>query len=132
MDLVADNQKREWSYLHPETRKIAVLLSQTLEAVNYGARITSMIRPKDTIPGESGVHSTGRAIDIVPIVAGGEVYRFSVYELITEYFNRLFPRIDGHETVIWHDKGSGYHFHIQVPWSQDYTDLKGYVPAEDA
>jgi hypothetical protein len=73
-----------------------------LHRIGRHAIATSFIR-------EDGVHATGRAIDIssqgMPLIKGRQ---------IEAAINREFPREDEYETCLYHDSGSGIHFHLQV------------------
>lgn len=121
------------SALHPALIRMFYLLSHFINELGFKVEITSMVRPANTIPGESGVHATGRALDFVPIETpkSGPVTVREMSE-IADVFNRYFPRDDKKLMFMYHavDGGNGYHFHIQIPQTKDYLDLKGVVPKD--
>lgn len=110
----------ELQKLHPKVVDIFYLLCEVLKFYNADVMITSMIREKNTIPGESGVHSTGRALDCVSSLSPEKCQK------IAELIDKLLPeRKDKKRQVMFHevDQGNGLHFHIQVEWSSSYKDL---------
>lgn len=119
--------------LHPPLIRMFYLLAHFLNEIGFKVEITSMVRPAGTIPGESGVHATGRAIDFIPIETktSGPVTVREMSE-IADVFNRYFPRDDHKLMFMYHavDGGNGYHFHIQTPITRDFLDLKGVVPKD--
>ena len=108
-------------------------LCHTLNLKGFKVDITSMVRPAGQIPGESGVHATGRAIDCIPVETkeSGPVTTREMTEL-ADIFCRLFPRDDGKTPLMWHQVagGGGYHFHIQCQATSSYRDLAGSVPQD--
>lgn len=124
----------QWQYLHPAVRFIFYFLRQNCEAFGCDLVITSMIRPVGSIPGESGVHATGRALDCVPSpkkdIGGPNTYRvYDFSKKLADLANVVFKRADNKLSVIFHNTGSGNHFHIQVPYDYAYQDLKGVKPS---
>lgn len=123
----------QFSGLHPALVRMFYLLAHFINELGFKVEITSMVRPAGQIPGESGVHATGRAIDFVPMETktSGPVTVREMSE-IADVFNRYFPRDDHKLMFIYHsvDGGNGYHFHIQVPHTQGWIDLKGVVPKD--
>lgn len=98
-----------------------------------------MVRPINTIANESGVHATGRAIDLVPVSTNSnfkekEADFCKKMNIVAECVNKMLPRADKMQCVIWHKvpNGGGLHFHLQVPASKEFVDLKGKVPVTDA
>lgn len=123
----------QFSALHPACIRMFQLVAGLLNEMGFDVMITSMVRPANTVPGESGVHATGRAIDFVPVENhnSGPVTVREMTE-ITDFLNRRFQRDDGKLMFLYHsvDGGGGYHFHIQIQSTKDYTDLKGIVPKD--
>ncbi len=123
----------QFTALHPACIRMFQLLAHFLNEIGFGVMITSMVRPANLIPGESGVHATGRAIDFVPVATkkSGPVTVLEMKE-IAEVFNKYFPRDDKKDMFMYHsvDGGGGFHFHIQIPQTRDYMDLKGVVPKD--
>jgi hypothetical protein len=114
-------------YLHPKVLEIFEAICKALNANDYDVEITSMVRPVGTVKGESGVHATGRALDCVP---RGKKVDDDFMNNLENTINVNYPRKDGRLTCLWHSVkgGGGYHFHIQVPRDDKYTDLEGFVP----
>jgi hypothetical protein len=119
----------EWQSLHPKVKRLATALAAKLLHYDADAIVTSCIRPLGQIPGESGVHATGRAADLVPKFRAVATKERQL-EVIAEELNLEFPRKDGKKSVVYHkdSDGCGCHFHLQVPWSADYQDLQGHIP----
>lgn len=68
-------------------------------------------RVTDKVKGETGVHQTGRAVDI-----STRQLDLKTIKAIVTTMNLRYPRYDGFETVMYHKaKGGVYHLHIQVP-----------------
>lgn len=127
------SKEYQYKYLHPKVREDFELLCHILNKRGYAVVITSMVRPKDTIPGESGVHATGRALDCVPIATrkSGPM-SFNDMSDIAYFMTKAYPRMDDKAPVIWHEVpgGNGYHFHIQAEYGADYRDLRGDTPKD--
>jgi hypothetical protein len=114
--------------LHPKCYGIFTVCVEIINAWGYAVEITSMIRPKDTVKGESGVHATGRAIDFIPVPRSK--YQTMIDEeikLLVDFVNKAFHRMDGKMTLMWHSVvgGGGKHFHLQVQATSDYKDRAG-------
>lgn len=110
--------------LHPRLILIAA------DFIDYAYRrygilltISSILRPKTT---DSGVHERGRGIDFSrhQYLDNGLILA-SIPEKdcndICVSINHKYPRDDGHETIKWHDSGSGFHFHLQVPYDPKWN-----------
>lgn len=125
-----DKSHQYW-VLHPKVRDVFEVICKILNFNGFQVEITSMVRPPDTIQGESGVHATGRAIDLIP---KGQPISESFMRDIESAINLSFPRKDKKNTCLWHSVpgGGGFHFHLQVAYDQSYTDLKGFVVNLDA
>jgi hypothetical protein len=124
----------QWQYLHPKIYKIFYFLNSCCEEFGCDLVITSMIRPANTIKGESNVHATGRSIDCVaqakkPMVGPNPFRIYDFSKKLSELANIIYKRADGKESVMFHDAGSGNHFHIQVPYDVKYKDLDGRKPS---
>lgn len=128
------SKAREFGYLHPSLQKLFYLCVHILNCKGYDVEVTSMVRNKYAIPGESGVHSTGRAIDFIPVQQkGGPAISLRLMKNMEAALNSLFERADGKATLLWHRQGSGgFHHHLQVASTGDYKDLEGKVPNHDA
>ena len=115
----AEKQEKEFDYIHPRLRELFRVCVSILNARRLNVTVTSILREPGQISGESGVHATLRAIDFVtnstPMINAD----------IAAKINALFPRGDGKPTLMWHDVGYGAHFHLQVPWTQDFKDAAG-------
>lgn len=103
--------------LHPKLISIYGELAATaLRRHGVIPTITSMLRPKTT---DSGVHEGGRALDCSrhQYTRSGKIARSipeDKIQALVSYINIMFPRSDGKDTCIYHDTGSGDHFHIQT------------------
>ena len=111
--------------LHPGLWRPVQMLMFNIHRLGYMGIITSTIRPKTT---DSGVHATGRAIDIgVRKLDGSRVvfnkYLISVFRKLAYIINVAYPRPDKKFTVWFHNSGLGWHFHIQMPWDKNFKDL---------
>jgi hypothetical protein len=119
---------REWDVLHPQVYEVFELLSLILVRMGYYVEITSLLRKKTS---DSGVHETGRALDCVPRVTKDTRARAAHerdMQIVANLMNLVYRRNDQKKTVIYHDSGTGKHFHIQVPQTKGWVDLKGYLP----
>lgn len=106
------------------------MVTTILNTLGFDVEITSMVRPKGTIPSESGVHATGRALDFVPRVR--ENSKLQIFEsqmlFIADFVNRIFKRRDQKNVLMWHQiNRGGWHFHLQVEYDQNYKDLEGVI-----
>lgn len=122
--------EREWDHLHPKVHQVAETLCYLLDRMGFDPEITSMIRPH---AGDSGVHATGRAVDIVPRVRGtgkspGIVSTMEMQK-IAAAINIIYKRNDQKLTCIYHNSGTGMHFHLQVAATKDWKDLAGKIEA---
>lgn len=104
--------------LHPKLQVIACDIAFFCE-VNFSHHIfvSSMIRPKTN---DSGVHATGRAIDfsLNEYTDRGDIKRVLSKSEIADLLiamNLKYPRDDDFDTLKYHNAGSGYHLHAQVP-----------------
>ena len=120
----------EYEVLHPALKKPLELIAVCLDHLGYDTMITSMLRKANTIPGESNVHATGRALDCVPVARDGKRVNASKSDMqrIAAQVNSSYRRRDQKLTCLFHNTGLGNHFHVQVPWSKDYKDLHGVMP----
>jgi hypothetical protein len=74
-------------------------------------------RVTDTVPGESGVHPAGRAVDFRDESGGSRLYTDEQAADIVKAINEKFPRDDGKPTCMHHGfQGGPLHFHIQIPF----------------
>lgn len=119
--------EKQLMYIHPELHTMMGILSQILERRGFKLEITSMVRKKTT---DSGIHETGRAVDCVarkwtspknalPEGEGHKITAFMIY---------LFHRKSGYKSCIYHDAGTGFHFHLQCDATPGWVDLKGGIP----
>lgn len=129
IEIAPNLDQRHISYLHPKMMEgpVAMLLD-LLNRVHYNVKFTSFIRPAGIIPGESGVHATGRAVDLVPLSRKNQFINMKLMTMICYIINQAFPRTDGKQCCMWHNTGSGFHFHIQWPWDKNFKDFDGSVP----
>lgn len=91
---------------------VADVASYCLVRYNYYITITSMLRKKTS---DSGVHETGRAIDI-------SVKELDAEEIadIVNYINLNYERTDNKPTALFHNVGQGDHIHIGVQYSKSF------------
>lgn len=118
-------KKEDIFLLHPQ------LLQIYFEVCNYCMKnysmipsITSMIRPKRN---DSGVHATGRAMDISRcqyddngIAVLGTLPQVAIDEVVA-LINTEFPRSDDYKTIKYHSEGIGYHFHLQIAFTHHWA-----------
>ena len=97
---------------------------QSLLLANIEPTITRIF---GLIEGDSEVHSKGRAIDFRDHYDGDFTYSPIIREQLLDRVNQMFPRGDGHQTLIWHRFGDGpSHFHLQVSWNVSvYVSMLG-------
>lgn len=114
-----DSLSNELDYVHPRLRELFYTCVAILNAKGLSPVVTSILRKRGEIPGESGVHSTLRAMDFVTSA------KAQTNADIAQKINALFPRADGKPTLMWHDVGYGEHFHLQVPWTPNFMDANG-------
>lgn len=121
---------KEWEHLHPKVKSIYEVLFIIFDQMGYELEVTSMLRRANTIPGESNVHATGRALDCVPRRKKWteRIIRADEYKIVSSFINFLYPRKDNKSTCLWHDRGLGFHYHVQVPFDPKYLDLLGAIP----
>ena len=101
-----DKLREEFIKLDPRAQRIAKVLDAILYA-KYGihAIITSVYREDQKSP-----HNYYRAVDVRSRDLNAKACVF-----LEAILNVIFPYNNGfYKTVIHHDAGSGYHFHIQV------------------
>lgn len=78
-------------------------------------QVATITRIFGKIEGDSGVHAAGRAIDFRDQVGDVFLFKQEQREYLLKTINRLFPRNDGHDTLIWHSfHDAPYHFHLQI------------------
>lgn len=130
----SDRQKNEWPHLHPKVREIVMRIAQIHDLLGWDTEVTSCVRRSGEIPGDSGVHVTGRAADCVARLRPNSCSEpvAQVAPVIQKLMNYVYPRQDQFASVLWHSFGYGFHYHVQVPWSADYKDLNGSVPEHTA
>ena len=120
-----EKQKSEWSKVHPKVRQMINQFAQIFILMQADCEVTSLLRMPNEIAGESGVHATGRAGDIVPKAWNHQQIDMSeLGPLLEKLSNLLNPRTDGKPSCLWHD-GTGWHFHVQTPSDQNFKDLMG-------
>lgn len=124
---------RQYKLVHPKCREIYGLANLILHLYGFDSVITSMVRPRGTIMFESGVHATGRAIDFIGQVRANEPNskRLRLQTMagkICALVNMIYTRNDSKLTLIYHNAGSGWHFHCQIPWDKNYNDYQGTIP----
>lgn len=114
--------KDEYLYLHPRTKEGVELLAVMLSHMGLVPEITSILRPPGSIAGESGVHATLRACDVV---GRGNVDHKQM-QVLADALNVIFARADRYPFCLYHD-GTGWHFHIQAMKTPGWIDAKGYL-----
>jgi len=89
----------------------------------FGIEIT-VTRVSDPLPGESGVHPEGRAVDLRDEHDHKFTFNQEQRDCIVNLINARYPRNDGKKTCIHHraSETSVMHFHIQLA-----ADMKTYV-----
>jgi hypothetical protein len=104
---------------------------------SYGIEPT-VTRVTDSVPGESGVHPAGRAVDFRDEYWSGgrwkRLYPDEIVMAICQAMNVKFSRTDGKPTILNHAfKGGPRHFHCQVSLNQmNEFALKQRAPKEGA
>jgi len=122
-----------WDHLHPRIREMMDMLAFLIDAHGFDVDVTSAIRPI-IIEGESGVHATGRAIDVVPRMRkGGKRVWTEDMKKLAGMMCRLYRTAKKEKPAcIYHDAGSGKHFHLQTPWTRTFKDLDGHLPVSNS
>ena len=88
--------------------------------VHFGIDPT-VTRIKETVPGSSGVHEAGRAIDFRDEHAGGRLFTDERVAFLVSQMNARFPGNDSKPTCIHHKFAGGpAHFHIQISSGDHY------------
>lgn len=78
-------------------------------------------RIKETVPGSSGVHEAGRAIDFRDEHAGRRLFTDEQVTFLVKQMNTRFPGNDSKDTCIHHKfQGGPAHFHIQISSGDKY------------
>lgn len=124
----------EYQYLHPKLRPMIEWLALSLSAMDCDLQITSMLRKPNAILGESNVHATGRAIDLVPRARKTKTNAIhsSDMQKLADTMCIIWRRNDQKRSALWHSmNGGGLHFHLQVQATKDYADLKGEIPKRE-
>lgn len=98
-------------------QEVAFYFASLSERLGVEAVVT---RIRESIPGSSGVHEAGRAIDFRDQhFIGGKLIRLYTEEdvqYLTAEMNSIFTRNDGLLVCIHHSfKGGPLHFHCQIP-----------------
>lgn len=111
--------------MHSGVRIMVTELAQLLVVMQSDAEVTSILRMPGEIDGDSGVHVTGRAADVV-VKRWNRQYQdmTKLGPIIESFLNELHPRTDGKPSCLWHE-GTGWHFHLQVAYDPSFTDLMG-------
>lgn len=126
----SSKQSGEWPILHPQVRVIVQCIANIHDLLGWDTEVTSCVRLPGEIPGESGVHATGRACDCVarmrPNSCPGPIA--VVAPVVASLMNFIFRRHDQFSSVLWHSVGYGFHYHAQVPYDPSYNDLAGVAP----
>lgn len=115
-------------YIHPKLYRPLKMILDIATHFDCEAVITSIIRPKNSISGESNVHATGRAIDLVLKFQKRFLDQEKFFKKIAYLVCKAYPRADRKPTCLFHNSGTGWHFHIQWPMTKDYKDFDGFVP----
>jgi hypothetical protein len=80
-------------------------------------------RVREVVPGSSGVHEAGRAVDFRDSFSGVFVYSEAQRKVIVDALNEKYSRKDGKPTCLWHSFNNGpQHFHVQI--AADMTTYK--------
>lgn len=98
--------------MDPLLWSVIVYADKLMHPYGVHAVITSFMDKR-----HSGVHSTGRAVDL----RSRHIVRTGC-RMIEARINHEFPREDGFRTCIWHDVGQGVHLHLQVPATEVQTE----------
>lgn len=119
----SDKQAKEYCHIHPRLKALTLDLERYLGLKGLDVYVTSILRKPGNIKGESGVHSTLRALDCIP---DGKDWEVSDMKKLAKFMCQQWPREDGKPSVLWHShRGGGWHFHLQVPWTKDFKDAAG-------
>jgi hypothetical protein len=81
----------------------------------------TVTRILETVPGSSGVHEAGRAIDFRDEHAGRRLFTDEQVAFLISHMNARFPGNDSKLTCIHHKFAGGpAHFHIQISSGDEY------------
>lgn len=103
-----DYLEHELNKVHPELKNVLRAFQSISLDFEKVPVITSIFRE------DSGVHKAGRAIDIRDQHGGSFVYTEEERLALVNYINAVYTRSDNKKTCLWHDAGTGFHFHLQV------------------
>lgn len=116
--------------MHPQVVEMTCyLIWHCIEKFGITPSISSLLRPDAT-------HGTGRMIDVsrhehdfsrfsltgAPAIV--KTIKDTDAHIIAETMNHLYPRSDSYLSCKWHDAGSGYHWHLQCPYSDSYKTIE--------
>lgn len=120
---------KAWFYLHPKVREIFEFCEIMFDKMGLDCLITSMVRPKLD---DSGIHATGRALDFaVRLRPGGRRNLFVAdYIKFANLVSLVFLRKSSLPSMLYHNSGLGWHYHIQTDKTSDFQDLNGVLPEE--
>lgn len=103
----------DWNRIHPDVKHVFETLAFLFDRIGYDLEITSMIRPHIL---DTGIHAKGRAIDCVPRkTENSRVFVDpAMCQKICVFLGLLYRRPSTFPIAIYHDAGTGFHFHLQV------------------
>lgn len=128
VEFKTDREKQEYWQMNIALKVVADYFIDLSLKLGITPVVTRILEP---VPGESGVHQAGRAIDFRNEHGGRFLYTDAEALQLVEAMNKRFPRTDGrlvciHHAAINHSIPNGprapYHFHCQIPylWAADY------------
>lgn len=117
----------EWNHLHPELHSMFETLAMIFAKCGYNLEITSMLRKKTV---DSGIHETGRALDCMyrPTPQSKFVMSRDQAHKVEAFMNFIFRRPSTFRSCLFHDAGTGFHYHLQCDPTPGWVDLKGEIP----
>lgn len=110
---------QEFSVL-PKVLKIIALDMDRFSQETFGIEMV-VTRVFEHVPGETGIHQQGLAIDFRDEYEQVLSYNLDQRRALLEYVNERYKRSDGFKTLISHKfKNGPRHFHLQI--SADWRD----------
>lgn len=121
-----DCSEEMFEYIHPEIHHMVVIVALIAHFTGHILEVTSMVRPHTP---DQKIHHTGRALDAVfrPVNAKFKFYTDfagKIAAIICGTFRRPTTR----PSCIYHNAGSGWHFHFQCDPGPGWVDLDGKLP----
>ena len=105
--------RREFEGLPEKLREMALCFNALSAEFGIEAVVTRVL---EAVPGSSGVHEVGRAVDFRDAHENAFTYNEDQRLALLYYIRAKFPRGDTKKSIIWHSfNGGPHHFHLQIP-----------------